>query len=132
MMNRRKAREYAFILLFEYKFQPEDIQEILDDFLKEHDAGEQEGYIRQVVEGTVSHVEEIDAWIEAYAKGWSVDRISVVCMAAMRLAAYEMKYIESIPLSVSVNEAITITKLYDGEESVSFVNGVLGNLKENC
>ena len=53
-------------------------------------------------------------------------------MAAMRLAAYEMKYMPDIPLNVSVNEAITITKEYDGEESVSFVNGVLGNLKENC
>ncbi len=132
MINRRKAREYAFILLFEYRFQPEEIQEILDEFLAEHDIGEQAGYIREVVEGTVSHVDEIDAWIETYAKGWSVDRISVVCMAAMRLAVYEMKYIESIPLSVSVNEAIAITKQYDGEESVSFVNGVLGNLKENC
>ena len=85
-----------------------------------------------MVEGVVSHIEEIDALIAAYAKGWSTDRISVVCMAAMRLAAYEMKYMESIPLNVSVNEAITITKEYDGEESVAFVNGVLGNMKENC
>ncbi|MBR5151926.1 MAG: transcription antitermination factor NusB [Clostridia bacterium] len=132
MINRRKAREYAFILLFEYRFQPEDIQEILDDFLAEHDMGEQANYIREVVEGTVSHIEEIDGWIATYAKGWAVDRISVVCMAAMRLATYEMKFMESIPLNVSVNEAITICKQYDGEESVSFVNGVLGNLKENC
>ena len=132
MINRRKAREYAFILLFEYKFQPEEIQNLLDNFLEEHDAGNQAAYIREVVEGTVSHIEEIEALIAAYAKGWSTDRISVVCMAAMRLAVYEMKYVESIPLNVSVNEAITITKEYDGEESVAFVNGVLGNMKENC
>ncbi len=132
MMNRRKAREYAFILLFEYKFQPDVIQELLEDFFAEHDAGDQAAYIRQVVEGTISHIEEIDAMIASFAKGWAVDRISTVCMAAMRLAAYEMKYMEDIPLNVSVNEAITITKEYDGEESVSFVNGVLGNLKENC
>ncbi|MEE1013059.1 MAG: transcription antitermination factor NusB [Clostridia bacterium] len=132
MINRRKAREYAFILLFEYKFQPEEIQDLLDNFLAEHEAGNQAAYIREVVEGTVSHIEEIDALIAAYAKGWSTDRISVVCMAAMRLAAYEMKYMESIPLNVSVNEAVTITKEYDGEESVAFVNGVLGNMKENC
>ena len=132
MINRRKAREYAFILLFEYKFQPDEIQEILEDFLAEHDAGEQAGYIREVVEGTVSHIEEIDALIASYAKKWSTDRISIVCMAAMRLATYEMKYMESIPLTVSVNEAVAITKEYDGEESVSFVNGILGNMKENC
>lgn len=132
MINRRKAREYAFILLFEYKFQPEDIQEILEDFLLQNNTGEQEAYIRQVVEGTVSHLEELDAFISSYAKGWSTDRISAVCMAAMRLATYEMKYIESIPLNVSVNEAIAITKKYDGEESVAFVNGILGNMKETC
>ena len=132
MINRRKAREYAFILLFEYKFQPEDIHEILDDFLCEHDAGEQASYIREVVEGTVMHIDEIDAMIESYAKGWSLNRISAVCMAAMRLAVYEMKYIESIPLNVSVNEAITLTKEYAGEDAVDFVNGVLGNLKEQC
>lgn len=132
MINRRKAREYAFVLLFEYKFQPEEIHEILEDFLAEHDAGEQAAYIREVVEGTVAHIEEIDALIASYAKKWSTDRISIVCMAAMRLATYEMKYMESIPLNVSVNEAIAITKEYDGEESVSFVNGILGNMKENC
>lgn len=132
MINRRKAREYAFILLFEYRFQPEEIHELLEDFLAEHQTGKQESYIREVVEGTINHVEELDAWIGSYAKGWSIDRISVVCMAAMRLAAYEMKYVESIPLNVSVNEAIAITKEYDGEESVGFVNGILGSLKENC
>ena len=83
-----------------------------------------------MVEGVVQHHDEIDAMIGSCAKDWSVSRISAVCMAAMRLAVYEMKYMESIPLNVSVNEAIAITKEYDGEESVDFVNGILGNLKE--
>ena len=91
MINRRKAREYAFILLFEYRFQPDCIQEILEDFLHENDAGNQSGFIRTAVEGTIAQLGEIDGLIEKYAKGWSKDRISVVCMATMRLAIYEMR-----------------------------------------
>ncbi len=132
MINRRKAREYAFILLFEYKFQPEEINTILEDFFSEYKTGEQEEYIRSVVEGVINNLDEIDELISSYSKKWSVDRISIVCMALMRLAVYEMCFIEDIPLNVSVNEAVNLTKLYDGEESVSFVNGILGNIKESC
>ena len=132
MINRRKAREYAFILLFEYKFQPEEINTILEDFFSEYKTGEQEEYIRSVVEGVINNLDDIDELISSYSKKWSVDRISIVCMALMRLAVYEMRFIEDIPLNVSVNEAVNLTKLYDGEESVSFVNGILGNIKESC
>lgn len=130
MMNRRKARESAFILLFEYRFQPEDIQQILEDFLAETDAGEQASYIRQVVEGTVENLSVLDELIQTYSKGWEADRISVVCMAVMRLAIYEMKFIDTIPLNVSVNEAVALAKKYDGEESAPFINGILGNIKK--
>ena len=132
MMNRRKAREFAFILLFEYKFQPDCIMELLEEVLTENDAGMQAEYIREVIEGAVSKVDELDLIIEEYAKGWSKDRISNVCMAVMRLAVYEMKYMTDIPGNVSVNEAVTLAKKYDGEESINFVNGILGNIKENC
>ncbi len=130
MINRRKAREYAFILLFEYRFQPDCMQEILDDFLAENNAGEQGGYIRTAVEGAIDHLTEIDGLIEQYAKGWSLNRISVVCMAAMRLAIYEMRYIDDVPAGVAINEAIALVKKFDGEESVDFVNGILGRIKE--
>ena len=130
MMNRRKARENAFILMFEYKFQPDNIKWLLEDFFIEKDAGDQKQYIRDAVEGAVENVKEIDALIAEYAKGWSIDRISAVCMAVMRLAIYEMKYMDSIPVNVSVNEAIALAKTYDGEESAPFINGILGNIKE--
>lgn len=130
MMNRRKAREYAFILLFEHRFQPEEVPRLLEETITERQAGDQADYLRQVVEGAVAHEAELDKLIADYAKGWSVDRISHVCMAVMRLACYEMLYVESIPMNVSINEAVALAKLYEGEESVGFVNGVLGNIKE--
>lgn len=132
MMNRRKAREYAFILLFEYKFQPEDIYELTESFFAEYDAGDQESYIRDVIEGTLNHLTEIDTLIDEYSDGWTVERISNVCLAVMRLAVYEMKYVDDIPANVSVNEAVNIAKLYDGETAAPFVNGILGNIKELC
>ncbi len=132
MINRRKAREYAFTLLFTYRFQPDCIGELLEMFFAEHETGEQEAYIRTVVQGTIDHADEIDAVIEKHAKGWTAERISVACMAVMRLAVYEMQYMDSIPAGVSVNEAVALAKKFDGEESVSFVNGVLGHIKDAC
>lgn len=131
MINRRKAREYAFILLFEYRFQPDCIQEILEDFFAQNETGDQGDYIRRTVEGAISHLEEIDGVIARYAKGWTTERISVACMAVMRLAVYEIQYDESIPAGVSVNEAVALAKKYDGEESAPFVNGILGKFKDS-
>ena len=131
MMNRRKAREYAFILLFEYRFQPDVINDIIEEFFIENDAGKQEEYIREVVCGAISHIEEIDAAIAENSKGWSLDRISNVCMAVMRLAVFEMKYMDSIPRNVSVNEGVSLAVEYDGEEAAPFVNGVLDKIKLN-
>ena len=129
-MNRTRAREQAFILLFSRRFQPDALPWLLETCLAETDPGDQAGYIREVTEGAAAHAEELDARIGEYAKAWSTDRISRVCMAAMELAVYEMQYMDSIPLNVSVNEAVNLAKRYDGDESVAFVNGVLGNLKE--
>ena len=132
MMNRRKAREYAFILLFEYKFQPDDIFNLMEAFFAEYNAGDQEDYIRSVVEGAIGNIDEIYSLINEYSKGWAVDRISNVCLAVMRLAIYELKYVDSIPANVSVNEAVNIAKTYDGDSAAPFINGILGNIKEIC
>lgn len=130
MINRRKAREYAFTLLFACRFQPDCVGEMTDRFLEENPSGDQEEYIRTVVEGVFAHEKEIDDVIARYAKGWTTERISNVCMALMRLSVYEICYMDSIPAAVSVNEAVALAKTFEGEESVSFVNGVLGRIKD--
>lgn len=129
-MNRRKAREYTFILLFQYKFQPNEMQDILVDFFAQYDAGEQAEYIRDVVEGTVKNIQEIDSKIGEFSKGWSIERISAVSIAVMRLCVYEMKYCKSIPENVSVNEAVNLVREYEGEEAAPFVNGILDSIKK--
>lgn len=127
-MNRTKAREYAFILIFEYRFQPDAIDAILNDFIAEYEPGEQKAYIEDVVTGVVRNRAEIDSKIEEVSKGWSTDRISCVSLAVLRLAVYEILNCADIPNAVSVNEAVALAKKYDGDEAAPFVNGILGSV----
>ncbi len=129
-MNRREARKQAFLLLFQYKFQPDAMETLLKDFFEENKAGDQREYIESVVMGTVKNAEEIDRVLGEYSIDWQVDRIASVSLAALRLGAYEMLYMKDIPSAVSVSEAVALAKEFEGEEAAPFVNGILGKLKE--
>ncbi len=85
-------------------------------------------YVYSVFSGTKQNLSMIDGYIEKYTKGWKIDRIDKGVLAVLRLAIYEMKFIDDIPMKVSVNEAINLTKEYCGDDSVKFVNGILGNI----
>ncbi len=127
-MNRTKAREFAFILLFEYKFQPDEIETILHDFVEEYKPGAQQEYIERVVRGVVAKIGEIDKKIDEVSNDWKVERMSCVSIAVLRLAVYEIMFCDDIPSVVSVNEAVGLAKKYDGEEAAPFVNGILGKI----
>lgn len=127
-MNRTKAREYAFILLFQYKFQPDDILAILDEFIEEYNPGKQTEYIESVVKGVLENIDDIDSKIEQAADGWTVNRMSCVCAAVLRLAVYEIVYCDDIPVPVTLNEAVSLAKTYDSDEAAPFVNGILGSI----
>ena len=130
-MNRTKAREYAFILLFQYKFQPDEIIQILDDFCVEYNPKDQEEYIRSIVLNATENIEKIDKIIAEKSEGWGVERLSSVNLSVLRLSVAEMLYLPDVPKVVSVNEAVGLAKTYDGEESVDFVNGVLDKIKNS-
>ena len=86
------------------------------------------GYAQAVATGIEARRDEIDAEISKYLKkGWSLRRISRPSLAILRLAVYEILYLESVPDSVSVNEAVELAKKYTIDES-GFVNGILGSL----
>ncbi|HHY81444.1 MAG TPA: transcription antitermination factor NusB [Clostridiales bacterium] len=126
-MSRKTAREAAMSLLYQKIFSNEyDIDEfksMIDDLtLDEQDIP----YIEDIVEGFISHKEEIDDIIRTNSKGWKFDRISKVDLSILRLALYEIIYRDDIPESVSVNEAVELAKKYGGEKSGSFINGILG------
>ena len=130
-MTRHEARETAFILLFEKLFRPEDsIDEIVSsaeesEFFKVND------YIRHVADKVSEKADDIDALIEKNLVGWTIKRISKVSLAVLRLAVCEILYFDDIPVSVSINEAVEITKKYSTEQDASFVNGVLGSVSKS-
>lgn len=126
-MTRRESRELAFILLFEKSFTEDSIEEILRNA---EDAREVSGdeFALALAQGATEHVNEIDALISECSHKWSKTRLSRVALSIMRLAVYEMRWQEDIPVSVSINEAVELAKQYGGEADASFVNGVLGGI----
>ncbi len=85
-------------------------------------------FIYEVFSGTYQNLDIIDSYIEKYAIGWKIDRISKGVLAVLRLAIYEIKFMDTIPNKVSVKESMDIATEYCGEDSVKFVNGILASV----
>ncbi len=130
-MNRREARKQAFLMLFQYKFQPEDMEGVLEYFFQNNKAGSQAEYIENVVKGVCEKIEEIDNIISEKAEKRDIDTISSVSLAAIRLGAYEILYVEDIPAVISINEAVSLAKEFEGEEAAPFVNGILDKIMKS-
>ena len=130
MLNRHDSREAVLGLVFENEYNIcEDKQLMYETALEAREIVESE-YIKTVFFGIIEKAEELDGYIEKYAKGRKLSRIAKVAKSVMRIAIYEMLYIESIPASVSINEAVELIKQYDDEKTKGFVNGVLNSVKE--
>ncbi len=129
--NRRTARDLAFKYVFRWIFVGEEALVEMDAEIAELDFKPVDiEYIRKAVAGVIENMAEIDAVIEEKSKGWKKNRISNVCISAMRLAVYEILHMEDIPRRVSINEAVEIVKTYDMAPAASFANGVLGKIGE--
>ncbi len=126
-MTRREGRELAFILLFEKSFTGEAVADILAGAREARDV-EEDGFALSLAQGAEREADAIDEAITAFSHKWSKNRISRVSLAILRLAVYEMLFVEDIPVSVSINEAVELAKKYGGDEDSSFVNGVLGGI----
>lgn len=124
-MTRRKARETAFILLFEYSFAEESAAEILEQ-AKEARELETDAFSTELFCGAAEKTAELDSRIEPALHNWSKERLSRVALTVLRLAVYEMTCYDDTPVSVAINEAVELAKLYGGAEDAAFVNGVLG------
>ena len=149
-MNRKSEREFTFKLLFMSDFY--DKKELKDELLLYFDApfpfeensnvkdndeisslkenlsdDDRRRIVARYVE-IIDKLDEIDKKISDVSKGWTIDRIGKVELAILRLAVYEILYDEGIPTSVSINEAVELTKIYGTEQSPKFVNAILGNI----
>ena len=130
-MSRREIREQIFLILFRREFYAqEDFSEQITLF--EEDLSEKPPEDLAYIENKITQIEkklsEIDKAVNASAKKWKTTRMGKVELAIIRLAVYEMRYEDAIPISVAINEAVELAKKYGGEESPGFVNGILAKL----
>ena len=126
-MTRKSAREEAFILIFEKIFSKESVEDILELAAEARELKPDE-YIKTVFSGVYDNVETIDSLISECSVGWKIERISKTSLGILRLAIFEMKYMDDIPVSVSINEAVELCKKYATTEDASFVNGILSTV----
>lgn len=128
-MSRKLAREMAVCFLFQVEFQRENIKEQVEDFLVSYgEASYDKDYFLEVINGVLNSLKEIDELIESKVKSWTIDRIAKMDLPILRVAIYEMKHRDDIPVGVSINEAVELAKKYGSDDSARFINGLLGQI----
>lgn len=127
-MKRQKSREKAMELLFSMELSKNSYEETLENFIEDYEMDLNIidiDYIKNIIKVVTDNLEVIDEKIVGSLVNWKLDRISKVNLTILRLAVAEMMFVEDVPGSVAINEAVELTKKYSDEKSSSFVNGVL-------
>lgn len=122
-MSRRTARKQAFLSLYQSDINESPIDSILKRWRSYR--GELDPYAVELTHGVERECEELDARLSEVSKGWPVHRMSAVDRSILRLAVYEMLYVDDVPPEVAVNEAVELATGFSGEDSPVFVGGVL-------
>lgn len=141
-MTRGNARELAVHLIYERCFTGEDPENVVIARLKkdyysllaeenqvysDSPNATQKAYIHTVVSGVANREQELNDLIQKYSVGWDISRISRLARSVMQLAIFETLYVDDVPTGVAISEAVRIVKLYDGNDTGAFVNGILGS-----
>ena len=141
-MKRGDARELAVHLIYGRNFTGEEPRDVVsirlekeyyeqlaqeNDVYTEFPSRPQLRYIDAVVEGVANREEELNEQISKFSIGWDISRISRLTRSILQLAIYETLYVEDVPVGVAVSEAVRLAKKYDGDDTGSFVNGILGS-----
>ena len=140
-MTRGNARELAVHLIYGREFTGEEPEQVVsvrldkeyyaklaqeNQVYSERPSRVQMAYIDSVVLGVANRVDELNATIQKYSIGWDVSRISKLARTIMQLAIFEILYVDDVPTGVAISEAVRIVKMYDGDDTGAFVNGILG------
>ena len=141
-MTRANARELAVHLIYGREFTGEEPSQVVsirldkeyysllaqeNDIYSERPSKAQLQYIDTVVSGVANRTEELNEHIRRYSIGWDISRISKLTKTIMQLAIFEIMYVDDVPTGVAISEAVRLAKLYDGDDTGSFVNGILGS-----
>ena len=129
-MSRRVAREAAVKTLFQREFHDITPEEALPLALE--DAEEMTPndilFAHQLIDGVIAHQSQLDATLNEFAVDWKMERIAKLERSILRLALFELMFMDDVPVGVTVNEAIEITKIYSTQDASRFINGILGNV----
>ncbi|RKD34568.1 transcription antitermination factor NusB [Thermohalobacter berrensis] len=126
-MSRKIAREAAMKLIYQMDLKDEFTHEAVESFVQNNKLKKDEiSYIVNTANMIIDNLEKIDDYIGKYAHKWKLERLAKVDLAVLRIAICEIMFREDIPIEVSINEAVEISKKYSTEESSKFVNGILG------
>ena len=141
-MTRGDARELAVHLIYSQTFTGDEPEQVVatrlekeyykqlaeeNEVYADRPSRAQLAYIDGVVSGVSNRLEELNAQISKFSIGWDVARISRLARTIMQLAIYEILYVQDVPTGVAVSEAVRLAKKYDGDDTGSFVNGILGS-----
>ena len=141
-MTRGNARELAVHLIYGRAFTGEEPEQVIstrldkeyyaqlgeeNDVYSDRPSRAQLRYIDTVVIGVANREEELDEQIRKYSIGWDISRISKLARCILRLAIYEIQYVDDVPAGVAVSEAVRIAKKYNDNDTGAFVNGILGS-----
>lgn len=124
-MKRSESREQAFMLVFERSFKDESIDEIIEEAVIGRNI-EVDDYAYQLAKDVAGHMPWLDEIITKYSKRWKINRMSRVALSILRMSMWEIDHIDSVPIGVSINEAVELAKKYGNADDFAFVNGVLG------
>lgn len=129
-MRRSKVREHIFKMLFSIGFDAADADEQIELYLEQvEEASEEErGYMRKKVKDIAAHEEEIDAMINEHTTGWKTGRMNKVDLSVLRLAVYEMKWDDEVPVKVATMKQLIWQRIFQEMRDRHLVNGVLGKL----
>lgn len=123
--SRRSIRESAFLIIFERSFGNYELDELLD-IAKESENIQINDEVIKIVNGVYEHLDELDSIISKYSQKRSLERIPKVNLSLLRLAIYEAKYSEHVPINVAISEAVAIAQKYAFDTDAKFINGALG------
>lgn len=135
MNTRKRTREIAMELLYQNTMNERDVKETIADYFETSEETTMDQvdlvYLETVLAGVEEKKEELDALIEKYLVGWKIQRLSRINLSILRLATYELLYMEDIPPKVSITEAVDLGKKYSEESAAPFINGVLDKISKH-
>jgi N utilization substance protein B len=131
MASRRKSRELALQMLYQWEVGKHSPDQVLATFIAtEKKDGPAETLARRLFEGTVEDISPIDQLLREHAQHWRLERMAAIDRNVLRLALFELRHQSETPAAVVINEALEIARRFSGEDSAAFVNGVLDAIRK--